>query len=93
MVIWPKRFWPSSWPSVASVSASKRTGIGVSVIAMYSSPRRVRLTLALSVSSGEKRDCTRWKSERHGSVAKPEIDAPPEASAALRASVSRKRLA
>ena len=36
-MIWPKRAAPSSWPSVSSVSASKRTGIGVSVIAITDS--------------------------------------------------------
>jgi hypothetical protein len=93
VVICPKRAAPPSWPRVSNVSGSKTTGNGVSVIARYSSPRRVRLTLALSVLVGLNSDWTRWNSVRHGSVPKPAIEAPPVASAARRASVSRKRLA
>ncbi len=46
-------------------------------MAMWRSPIRARFTLALSVKPGENSDCTRWKIERHGSVAKPLNDNSP----------------
>ena len=67
--------WPGAangrTPTCASVCGSNWTGIGVSVIAMKRSPRRVTLTFALSVSAppGWNMLCTRLKIERHGSVA------------------------
>ena len=56
----------------SSVSASNWTGIGVSVIEMKRSPSWTRLTFALSESFGENIDCTRWNSDRQGSVANSE---------------------
>jgi len=58
-------------PTVWRVCGSNCTGIGVSVIAMKRSPRRVTFTFALSVNAppGWNALCTRRKIERHGSVA------------------------
>ena len=60
-----------STPSVSSVSGSNATGIGVSVIATWTSPRRETLTLALfpNDAPGAKAVCTRLNSPRQGSVA------------------------
>ena len=52
------------------------------------SPILTRLTLVLSSGGWRNTDCTRWNSVRQGSVAKPWIDRPPEASASRRNCVS-----
>ena len=66
-------------PAVCSVSRSNSTWIGVSASAMYFSATRAMLTLALSLTVGEKTDWMRLKSERQGSVANSEYVMRPRA--------------
>ena len=56
-------------PSVASVSGSNVTAIGVSVRATHLPMIFATLTFALSVKPGSNRLATRWNALRHGSVA------------------------